>query len=235
VSPEALGWYASIFLWLFLTGIGVPPCPEEAGILYAASVTALHEEVRWWLAWPLTGAGIVCADMVLYWAGRLWGSRLFDYRWVQPIIKPERRRRIDRKFHKHGMKILLMARFLPPLRTGIFIIAGGMRYSFLRFLITDAGYAVFGVALFFFGGTWLVGLLHYAGSWAVYVVVALFALYALYRYYRYLQARELRGEPTPPVSVLELPDGATPGGAEAATAPTAPEATGKQITRSLLD
>src|SRR2546430_7423789 len=82
VTAEALGWYGSIFLWLLFTGIGVPPCPEEAGIIYAAGVTALHPDVKWWLAWPATGAGIVAADMVLYGIGRLWGRRLFDYRWV---------------------------------------------------------------------------------------------------------------------------------------------------------
>ena len=54
MSTEALGWYGSIFVWLLLTGIGIPPCPEEAGIIYAAGVTALHGEVKWWLAWPAT-------------------------------------------------------------------------------------------------------------------------------------------------------------------------------------
>ena len=48
---EALDWYVSIYLWLLFTGIGIPPVPEEAGILYAASVTALNAEVRGgWLA-----------------------------------------------------------------------------------------------------------------------------------------------------------------------------------------
>ena len=92
MTAEALGWYGSIFLWLLFTGIGVPPCPEEAGIIYAAGVTALHPDVKWWLAWPATGAGIVAADMVLYGIGRLWGRRLFDYRWVQRIVKPVFRR-----------------------------------------------------------------------------------------------------------------------------------------------
>src|SRR5438309_1308226 len=51
MTTTALYWYASIFGWLFLTGIGLPPCPEEAGILYAASVHALHPEVWWPFAW----------------------------------------------------------------------------------------------------------------------------------------------------------------------------------------
>src|SRR5439155_24287983 len=109
------------------TGIGIPPCPEEAGILYAAGLHALHPEaVQWPLAWLLTGAGIVCADLVLYGVGRRWGASLFEHRWVQRVVSAERRLRIEKGFHEHGVKLLLLARLLPPLRTGVFLIAGAI-------------------------------------------------------------------------------------------------------------
>jgi membrane protein DedA with SNARE-associated domain len=202
---QALGWYASIFLWLFFTGIGIPPCPEEAGILYAASVTAVQPTVRWWLAWPAASLGIVCADAVLYGIGRAWGPRLFEYRWVQRIVKPERRQRFEERFHGHGLKILLTARMLPPLRTGVFIVAGAIRYSFVRFLIADGLYAIFGVGLFFFVGRGIVALIHLANHWGLYVAAVLVGAYLLYHYYHRLRQRELRGGPQPPVSVLDVP------------------------------
>src|SRR5919197_581384 len=106
MTTEALGWYGSIFFWLFLTGIGIPPCPEEAGILYAAGLHTLHAEVvRWPLAWLMTGLGIVAADAVLYGVGRRWGVRLFEYRWVQRVMSRERRQRVEHKFHQHGIKL----------------------------------------------------------------------------------------------------------------------------------
>jgi membrane protein DedA with SNARE-associated domain len=206
---EALGWYLSIFLWLFFTGIGIPPCPEEAGILYAAGLTALHPEVVWWLAWPCAGLGIVCADTALYAIGWFSGPRLFEHKWVKRVIKEERRKRIEKRFDQHGIKILLMARFLPPLRTGVFIIAGAARFSFVKFLIADAVYAVFGVGLFFFGGTWLIELFHrFGGHWLVYTALGAVILFLLYRYFQYLKARELRQ--APPLSVLDLPEPAKP-------------------------
>jgi membrane protein DedA with SNARE-associated domain len=208
MSLEALWWYASIFLWLFFTGIGIPPCPEEAGILYAAGLTALHPEVHWWGAWPAAGLGIVCADMVLYWIGRLWGPRLFQHRWVKRLIHPERRQRIEDKFSQHGIKLLLMARLLPPLRTGVFVTAGAIRYPFLRFIAADAAYAVVGVGVLFFGGAGLIEMLRHAGHWAVYALAAAIGCYGLYRYYRYLKDREVRQGERPPASVLELPAGA---------------------------
>ncbi|HEX5272423.1 MAG TPA: DedA family protein [Gemmataceae bacterium] len=207
MSEAALAWYASIFLWLYFTGIGIPPCPEEAGILYAAGVSALHPEVHWWGAWPAAGCGIVCADMTLYWIGRWWGPHLFEHRWVKRLINTERRQQIEGKFKEHGIKLLLMARLLPPLRTGVFVTAGAIRYPFLRFVAADAGYAVVGVGIFFFGGAGVINALKHAGHWAAYVLAGVIAAYGLYRYYRYLKAREVRQGERPPASVLELPAG----------------------------
>src|SRR4051812_29528068 len=98
---EALHWYISIFLWCCLTGVGLPPLPEEAGILYAASLTALDSDVRWWLAWPSASLGIIAADFLLYGAGRLWGQRVLEFRWVKHVLAEERRRRIEERFHQH--------------------------------------------------------------------------------------------------------------------------------------
>ncbi|MDB5311869.1 MAG: hypothetical protein JWO38_6071 [Gemmataceae bacterium] len=210
MTSDALYWYASIFLLLFLTGIGIPPCPEEAGILYAASLSVLHPDVKWWIAWPVCGLGILCADCVLYWVGRWWGSSLFKYRWVQRVLSTDRRERIEKRFHQHGMKLLLLARFLPPLRTGVFLISGASRYPFSKFLLADLIYCVVGVGVVFFGGTWLVELVHRLGHSAVWFVVVPAVGYGLYRYYSYLKRKE--EEPVPPVSVIQSPAGTVPEG-----------------------
>jgi membrane protein DedA with SNARE-associated domain len=205
---DAAFWYASIFCWLFFTGIGVPPCPEEAGIFWAAGLTAVQPSVRWWIAWPLTIAGILCADVVLYGMGRFWGPRLFEYRWVGKIVKPERRRRFERRFHEHGLKILLTARLLPPLRTGVFILAGAIHYPFTRFLLADMAYGVVGVGGLFFGGAGVIQLIHrLGGHWVAYVLALAAGGYLLYRYYHHLRQRELTGDAEPPVSALEIPEG----------------------------
>jgi membrane protein DedA with SNARE-associated domain len=212
---DAAFWYASIFLWLFFTGIGVPPCPEEAGIFWAAGVTAVQPSVRWWVAWPLTIAGILCADSVLYTMGRLWGPGLFEHRWVKKIVKPERRRRFEKGFHEHGITILLTARLLPPLRTGVFILAGAIHFPVSRFLLADVAYGVVGVGVLFFGGAGVIQLVHrLGGHWVVYLAALAVGGYLLYHYYQHLRRRELKGDAEPPVSVLEIPDApAVPPGA----------------------
>jgi membrane protein DedA with SNARE-associated domain len=192
LSPDTFYWIGSIFLWLFFTGLGLPPVPEEAGILYAVGLSTLHSDVPWWAAWPATSVGILCADMVLYGTGRLLGQRVFQYRWVNRVLSPERRERLEDRFHKHGMKFLLMARLLPPLRTGVFLIAGSMRYPFTYFLLADAIYGLVGVGVIFFGGTALLAGIHLLGGWFLLVGAAVVAVYLLYRYYRYLKKLELK-------------------------------------------
>lgn len=233
---EALYWTGSIFLWLFLTGIGIPPVPEEAGILYAASVNALHSEVTWWMAWPACGLGIIAADCVLYGVGRRWGPKLFEYRWVQRVLSAERRQRMEGHFAQHGMKLLVLARFLPPLRTGVFLIAGATRYSFVKFLIADLIYAVVGVGALFFCGAWVLALVHRFEDVAVRYgsfAVALGVMgYGLYLYYKLLRRRELNTGPTAPVSILQGPEGSVPEG-EAAKNPAA-AAAAKQEAKAAL-
>ncbi len=221
---DVIYWTGSIFLWLFCTGIGIPPVPEEAGILYAASVHALHPEVHWWLAWPACGLGIVAADCVLYGVGRRWGPKLFEYRWVQKVLSAERRVRIEGHFSQHGMKLLLLARFLPPLRTGVFLIAGATRYSFTKFLIADLIYAVVGVGLFFFCGTWILALVHRFESTAMFIAALAVLCYGLWMYYKLLRRHDPRGVPTAPISILQGPEGSVPEGQPAKNVAAAPAA-----------
>ena len=121
------------------------------------------------------------------------------------ILKEDRRERLERQFHEHGIKLLIAARLLPPVRTGVFLIAGTIHYPFTRFVIADGTFAVLGVGVLFFCSTGLIELVHLLGSSLLWVVGPILLIYLLYRYYRYLLQRELRGEPTPPVSVLQVP------------------------------
>jgi membrane protein DedA with SNARE-associated domain len=84
------------------------------------------------------------------------------------------------------------ARLLPPLRTGVFLIAGSIRYSFVRFLIADAIYGVVGVGLIFFGGTGLLALMHQLGDWALFAVGGAAVLVGQFFFYRYLRRLELK-------------------------------------------
>lgn len=227
MTSAAFYWYASIFIWMLCSGIGLPPCPEEAGILYAASVDALHPEVWWPFAWASCGLGIVCADCILYGIGRKWGMKIFKYRWVQKIMSEERRLRVEGHFAKRGMLLLVLSRFLPPLRTGVFLIAGATRYPFYKFVLADLIYAVVGVGVLFFFGTWIMMWVDRFESTALFIVAVLVMCYGLYMYYKLLRGRDFSKSPQPPISILQGPEGSVPEG-QPATNPAATAAAKKE-------
>jgi membrane protein DedA with SNARE-associated domain len=143
------------FCLLVAAGIGFP-MPEELPVVAAGLWVGQNPELRPWsfLALPICILGVVIADGLLYTIGRLYGPRLFEYRWASRLLPPAKRARIEDNFHKYGVKILLFARLLPGIRSPIFITAGVMKLPLRRFLLADGIYAIPGVSLLFFLAFW---------------------------------------------------------------------------------
>lgn len=149
--------YLGVFLGIVLTGIPFVPLPEELPIVIGGGLAG-GGTVYWWLMLPVCLFAVVLGDAVLYTLGRLWGPRLLKVAWIRKhLLPPERVGRIERNFHRHGIKILLFARLTPGFRGPIFFTAGLSRMSQLRFFVADAIYAIPGVTLLFFLGYWFAG------------------------------------------------------------------------------
>jgi membrane protein DedA with SNARE-associated domain len=147
------------FLWAFLAlvaaGIGAP-IPEELPVIGAGIWVASTPELGpfRWLILPVCIAGVLISDVMLYGIGRLWGPLLLKRPWVARWVPPDKRARIEENFHHYGIKILLFIRWLPGIRSPMFITAGLMRVPLLRFVIADGLAAVIGHSLLFFLAYW---------------------------------------------------------------------------------
>ncbi len=143
------------FCLLVAAGLGFP-MPEELPVVGAGIWVGQTYEKQplCWLAWPVCILGVVISDGLLYGIGRVYGTRLLEYRWIARLLPPEKRIRIEENFHKYGVKILLFARLLPGIRSPIFITAGMMKLPLKRFLLADGIYAIPGVSLLFFLAWW---------------------------------------------------------------------------------
>src|SRR5262245_10037495 len=142
--------YLGIFLGILSTGIPFFPMPEELPVV-VGGVLVGHGLAEWWLMLPVCIVAVVIGDSMLYGAGRWWGTRLLEYRWIKKhVLPPERLKKIEDNFVKYGIQILLFARLTPGIRAPIFVTAGIVRLSLVRFIIADALYAIPGVALLFF-------------------------------------------------------------------------------------
>ncbi len=110
--------------------------------------------LRWWIMVPVCILGVVISDGLLYCIGRFWGTRILEKRWMRRLMPPAKRARIEANFQEYGVLVLLFARFLPAIRSPIFITAGMMRLSFQKFLLADGIYALPGVSLLFTLSFW---------------------------------------------------------------------------------
>jgi membrane protein DedA with SNARE-associated domain len=150
--------------WPFLVAFGSlvaagfgAPIPEELPTLGAGIWVGSHPEfgpLRW-LILPLCFLGVFISDMMLYGIGRFWGPRILQRRWVQRMISPETWGRIEDNYHRYGIKALLMVRWLPAIRSPMFLSAGVMRLSFPRFAMADGVALVIGHTALFFFAYWL--------------------------------------------------------------------------------
>lgn len=125
--------YAILFLIVFCeTGLVVTPFLPGDSLLFAAGSLAALGAFGFW---PLAGALLVAAflgDNTNYGIGRFLGRRLF--REGSKLLNQEHLNRTQLFYEKHGSKALIMARFVPIVRTFAPFVAGIGRMRYSRFI-----------------------------------------------------------------------------------------------------
>lgn len=144
--------YAILFAIIFMeTGFVVTPfLPGDSLLFVAGAVAAAGGMDPLILAATLITAAL-CGDNVNYWTGRFLGPKVFQFegnRW----LKQENLNRTHAFMEKHGPKAIVIARFVPVVRTFVPFVCGIGRLTYARFL----GFSVLGALLW-------VGLLLPAG------------------------------------------------------------------------
>lgn len=144
--------YILLFLIVFCeTGLVVTPFLPGDSLIFAAGTFAAVGSLDIWMLWGLLLAAAIAGDALNYWIGHAIGPKVFRYD-DHPIFRKEYLDRTRAFYAKYGSMTIVMARFVPIVRTFAPFVAGigGMNYSHF------AAYNVFGgfvwVTLFAFGG-----------------------------------------------------------------------------------
>jgi len=135
--------YAILFAIIFCeTGLVIFPFLPGDSLLFVAGAAAAAGGLDITLLCALLFTAAVLGDNVNYWIGRTVGPRVF--RWEQSRFF--NRAAFDKThnyFEVHGGKTIIIARFLPILRTFAPFVAGVARMTYSRFLPLDiAGGAI---------------------------------------------------------------------------------------------
>lgn len=142
--------YALLFLIVFVeTGVVVMPLLPGDSLLFAAGALAAAGHMDPWLLTALLFSAAVLGDNCNYFIGRHLGPRVYerDSRW----IRREYLRRTHEFFLRHGGKTVIIARFMPIVRTFTPFVAGVGAMPYRRFLLFD----VAGGALWVGSCVWL--------------------------------------------------------------------------------
>jgi membrane protein DedA with SNARE-associated domain len=146
--------YLSIFLLLILGGIGLP-FPEDATLILSGFLIA-HEVINPFPAFVVIYPSLLITDFFLYWVGKKYGRMVVEHKRFRRIISPDRLSKLEEKFKRRDVWVVLVGRHLLGLRAQIFLVAGVMRMSPVKFLLADAATSLFTIAL--------MGAIGYAGG-----------------------------------------------------------------------
>ncbi|MBL0060419.1 MAG: VTT domain-containing protein [bacterium] len=92
----------------------------------------------------------VCGDSANYWISRKLGHQVL-VKWTK-LIRPGYVRKASMFYRKHGVKAVLISRFVPTFRTFVPFIAGLSKMRYLRFLIASVVGSALWVSVFVLGG-----------------------------------------------------------------------------------
>ncbi len=153
--------YAILFLIVFCeTGLVVTPFLPGDSLLFAIGSLAAIGAMHIAYAIPLLISAVLAGDNTNYWIGRKIGPKVFSKE-KSRFFNKEYLDRTNRFYDKHGRITVILARFLPIIRTFAPFVAGIGRMTYRTFLL----FSVFGALLwvnsfiligYFFGNMQLV-------------------------------------------------------------------------------
>lgn len=143
--------YAILFLIVFCeTGLVVTPFLPGDSLLFAAGTFAAQGVMDPFILFGLLTVAAILGDTVNYWIGKRIGPGAFSGR--LRFLNQAHLRKTEAFYEKHGGKTIIMARFVPIVRTFAPFVAGVGTMEYGRFLMFNVVGAVLWVGLFVFGG-----------------------------------------------------------------------------------
>lgn len=152
LADYGLWIYGILFLIIFLeTGLVVTPFLPGDSLLFVAGALAAAGGMDVWLLFGLLASAAILGDALNFWIGRLLGERAYklpDTRWFKQAYL----RKTHDFYERHGGKTIIIARFMPIVRTFAPFVAGVGHMSYRRFAAFNVAGAILWVGSFLAAG-----------------------------------------------------------------------------------
>lgn len=181
--------YFAVFFVLLLCGMGVP-IPEDITLVSGGIISGLGYANPHWMV-VVGMLGVLFGDCLMYGLGRFYGVKILRFKLIKRFITFKRLKMVKDKFDRYGNRLLFFARFLPGLRTPVYIISGvTRRVSFIRFLLIDFFAAIISVPLWVYLGhhgaeniDWIKAQMRH-GQMGIYLILAAVIVFVGFTYWK---------------------------------------------------
>ena len=134
VAEHGVWVYALLFGIVFCeTGLVVTPFLPGDSLLFVGGAVAGAGDMNIVALMATLIAAALCGDNVNYWVGRWLGPKVFHYE-KSRFFNPAHLQRAHAFYEKHGGKTIILARFVPIVRTYVPFVAGVGAMPYLRYL-----------------------------------------------------------------------------------------------------
>jgi membrane-associated protein len=171
------------------TAFVVTPFLPGDSLLFAAGTfasPALGEVLNIWILIPLLSLAAIIGDTVNYWIGHFIGPKAFsgDIR----FLKKEYLDQTHAFYEKHGGKTIILARFIPIVRTFAPFVAGIGAMNYSKFILYNVVGGILWVSIFTLGG-YFFGSLPFVKDNFTIVILAIIAISVLPAVFEFVKER----------------------------------------------
>jgi len=178
--------YGILFAIIFAeTGFVVTPFLPGDSLLFAAGAIAALGSLNFGFILLLLFVAAVAGDTVNYWIGHFFGQKIVD----NPKIKFVNQEHIDKTeqfFKKYGGKTIILARFVPIVRTFAPFVAGVGSMNYKKFILFNMIGGALWVSILS-GAGYFFGNLPFVKENFEYVIFAIIVLSIMPMIYEYIQ------------------------------------------------
>ena len=195
ISDYGVWTYAILFAIIFMeTGLVVTPFLPGDSLLFAAGALATVSDLNVFILFLLLTIAAIVGDTVNYWIGHYIGPRAFSGN--IRFLKKEYLDRTHAFYEKHGGKTIILARFIPIIRTFAPFVAGIGAMTYPKFITYNVVGGVVWVALFSFGGYFFGRLEFVEKNFSIVVLAIIFisVLPAVFEVWKEWQAKRASQE-----------------------------------------
>jgi membrane-associated protein len=176
----------------------VTPFLPGDSLLFAVGTFSALGSLNVYVAFALLATAAILGDTVNYWIGYFVGPKVF-HREDSWLLNKKHLLRTQRFYEKHGGKTIIIARFMPIIRTFAPFVAGIGKMSYWRFIAYNVVGGIAWIAIFLFGGYFFgnVPLIKENFTIAIFVIIFLSILPAIIEYVRHLLRKKGESAPEP--------------------------------------